>query len=327
MWKMLTSGVMTVPAPFFDRDATLQTALENTLEATWTQFPHLARNQIAVTWLVYDPPFPVNTGGAISAFDFWQQRPRGASYRGVELIYPASIVKLFYLVAAHEWMERQMVPSTPELERALRDMIVDSSNDATGLVVDVLTGTTSGPELPPGPFETWKSQRNIVNRYLASLQWPELETVNVNQKTWCDGPYGRERMFLGDGFENRNLLTTESTARLLHSIVGGVAVSGARSQAMMALMRRSLDPKVLAADPENQVTGFLGGGVPLHGQVWSKAGLTSKVRHDAIYVELEGRSPFLLVVFTEGEAQSKNEALLPFFMATLLTQASASLEN
>lgn len=305
-------------AIFFERDSDLQALLEQALEAAWAEFPQLARNQIAATWVVYNPPFPVNTGGAISANDFWQQRPQGASYRGVELVYPASIVKLFYLVAAHEWMEREMVPTTPELERALRDMIVDSSNDATGLVVDVLTGTTSGPELPPGPFETWQSQRNIVNRYYQSLQWPELETINVNQKTWCDGPYGRERLFLGETYENRNMLTTEATARLLHSIVGGVAVTGARSQMMMALMQRSLDPRALAADPENQVTGFLGAGLPLAANLWSKAGLTSKVRHDAIYVELPNCSPCQLVVFTEGEANSKNEAVLPFIMETLL---------
>jgi len=307
-----------VAAIFFERDSDLQALLEQALEAAWAEFPQLARNQIAATWVVYNPPFPVNTGGAISANDFWQQRPQGASYRGVELVYPASIVKLFYLVAAHEWMEREMVPTTPELERALRDMIVDSSNDATGLVVDVLTGTTSGPELPPGPFETWQSQRNIVNRYYQSLQWPELETINVNQKTWCDGPYGRERLFLGETYENRNMLTTEATARLLHSIVGGVAVTGARSQMMMALMQRSLDPRALAADPENQVTGFLGAGLPLAANLWSKAGLTSKVRHDAIYVELPNCSPCQLVVFTEGEANSKNEAVLPFIMETLL---------
>lgn len=305
-------------ATFFEQDVDLQTILEQVLEATWAEFPRLARNQIAATWMVYQPPFPVNTGGAISATDFWHQHPPGASYRGVELIYPASIVKLFYLVAAHEWMEREMVPMTAELGRAIRDMIVDSSNDATGLVVDVLTGTTSGPELPVGPFETWQSQRNIVNRYYQSLQWPELATINVNQKTWCDGPYGRERLFLGEAYENRNMLTTEATARLLHSIVGGVAVTGARSQAMMALMKRSLDPRSLAADPENQVTGFLGAGLPLTANLWSKAGLTSKVRHDAIYVELEDCAPFQLVVFTEGEDHSKNEAILPFLTQTLL---------
>ncbi|NEQ46276.1 MAG: serine hydrolase [Leptolyngbya sp. SIOISBB] len=317
-------GLAIVAATFFERDTHLQTVLDNVLDATWEAFPKLARNQIAATWLIYDPPFPINTGGAISVSDFWQHRPRGASYRGVELIYPASVVKLFYLVAAHEWLERDMVPTTPELERALRDMIVDSSNDATGFVIDVLTGTTSGPELPPGPFETWQTQRNIINRFLQSLQWPELETINANQKTWCDGPYGRERIFLGETYENRNLLTTEATSRLLHSIIGGVAVSGARSQTMMNLMRRSLDPRARAADPENQVTGFLGTGLPLNAAVWSKAGLTSKVRHDAVYVELDGYSPFQLVVFTEGAEHSQNEAILPFVMQTLLTQSNTT---
>ncbi|MEM9119264.1 MAG: serine hydrolase [Cyanobacteria bacterium P01_F01_bin.56] len=311
-------------ATFFERDTHLQTVLEKVLDATWETFPHLARNQIAATWLVYDPLFPINTGGAISVADFWQHRPRGASYRGVELIYPASVVKLFYLVAAHEWLEREMVPTTPELERALRDMIIDSSNDATGFVIDVLTGTTSGPELPPGPFETWKIQRNIINRFLSSLQWPELETINANQKTWCDGPYGRERIFLGETYENRNMLTTEATARLLHSILGGVAVSGARSQTMMNLMRRSLEPRALAADPENQVAGFLGAGLPLNAALWSKAGLTSKVRHDAVYVELDGYPPFQFVIFTEGPEQSQNEAILPFVMQNLLARSKTT---
>lgn len=314
-------------ATFFESDPDLQTRLESGLQAAWETFSGLARNQIAATWLVYDPPFPINTGGAISVADFWQQRPRGASYRGVELVYPASIVKLFYLVAAHEWLEREMVPATPELERAMRDMIVDSSNDATGFVVDVLTGTTSGPELPAGPFETWKTQRNIINRYLQSLQWPELETINANQKTWCDGPYGRERVFLGEVYENRNRLTTEATSRLLHSIMGGVAVSGPRSQSMMNLMRRALDPRVLAADPENQVTGFLGAGLPLNAALWSKAGLTSKVRHDAAYIELAGYSPFQLVVFIEGAEHSQNEAILPFLMKTLLAQMSPASQE
>lgn len=302
---------------FFRKDEQLEALGDRVLNEVWSEFPQLARNQIALTWLVYDPPVPVNTGGALSAETFWSHKVRGFSYRGVERIYPASIVKLFYLVAVHEWLEKGMIQSSSELDRAVRDMIVDSGNDATSLVVDILTGTTSGPELPPGPFETWKQQRNIINRYLQSLQWQELETVNVNQKTWCDGAYGRERAFLGELMDNRNMLTTEATARLLHSIVGGVAVSAERSQAMMALMKRSLDPADLAADPENQVTGFLGAGLlgttsPQSPQVWSKAGLTSQVRHDAAYIELPNQRPYLLVVFTEGKAHSNNEAILPF---------------
>lgn len=297
---------------FFRKDQQLENLGSRILEATWAQFPELARKQIAMTWIVYDPPVPVNTGGALSPEAFWSHPIRGFSYRGGDRIYPASIVKLFYLVALYEWLDKEMIAPSAELERAVRDMIVESSNDATSLVVDILTGTTSGPELPPGPFETWKSQRNIVNRYFQSLGWPELENINVNQKTWCDGAYGRERRFLGELMENRNMLTTDATARLMHGILGGVAVSSTASQAAIELMKRSLDPEELAADPENQVTGFLGGGLPQEAKLWSKSGLTSKVRHDAAYIELPDLRPYLLIVFTEGKTQSKNEAILPF---------------
>jgi hypothetical protein len=83
---------------------------------------------------------------------------------------------------------------------------------------------------------------------------------------------------------------------------------------------------VLAADPENQVTGFLGAGLPLNASLWSKAGLTSKVRHDAIYVELTGFPPFLLVVFTEGEINSTHADILPFITQTLLKTWQTSLK-
>ncbi|HBE16507.1 MAG TPA: serine hydrolase, partial [Cyanobacteria bacterium UBA11367] len=172
---------------FFHKDEQLSKLGTDILEAVWAEFPSLARNQIALTWVVYDPPVPVNTGGALSAEEFWKYKVRGFSYRGVERIYPASIVKLFYLVAIHEWLETGMTNPSAELDRAIKDAIAYSSNDATSLIVDILSGTTSGPELPPSPFETWKLQRNIVNRYFQSLGWQELESINVNQKTWCDG--------------------------------------------------------------------------------------------------------------------------------------------
>ncbi|MGL5881350.1 MAG: serine hydrolase, partial [Xenococcaceae cyanobacterium] len=198
---------------FLRQDEQLTRSGNSILEATWTKFPNLAKNQIALTWIVYDPPVIVNTGGALSPEEFWKYQIRGFNYRGVERIYPASIVKLFYLVAIHEWLESNMVSESTELNRAIKDAIVDSSNDATNLLIDTLTGTNSGPELPAGPFETWKFQRNIVNRYYQSLGWDDLENININQKTWCDGAYGRERIFLGELMENRNMLTTNAVAR------------------------------------------------------------------------------------------------------------------
>ncbi|MEH2382143.1 MAG: serine hydrolase [Nostoc sp.] len=308
---------------FFNKDEQLENLGLGILDATWAEFPTLARNQIALTWVVYDPPVRVNTGGALTPNAFWDHPVRGFTYRGVERIYPASVVKLFYLVAVNEWLEKGMSQTSKELERALRDMIVDSSNDATSLIVDILSGTTSGAELPIGPFETWKYQRNIVNRYYQTLGWEEMETINVCQKTWGDGPYGRERAFVGELLENRNMVTTNAIARLLHSIVGGVAVSSARSQAMMALLKRNLND--LPADTEeNQVTGFLGGGLTENAQIWSKAGWTSQVRHDAAYIEIPNQRPYLLVVFTEGKAQAKSRAILPF-VSKLVASAIASL--
>ncbi|MGL5872805.1 MAG: serine hydrolase [Xenococcaceae cyanobacterium] len=298
---------------FLRQDEQLTRSGNSILEATWTKFPNLAKNQIALTWIVYDPPVIVNTGGALSPEEFWKYQIRGFNYRGVERIYPASIVKLFYLVAIHEWLESNMVSESTELNRAIKDAIVDSSNDATNLLIDTLTGTNSGPELPAGPFETWKFQRNIVNRYYQSLGWDDLENININQKTWCDGAYGRERIFLGELMENRNMLTTNAVARLLHSIIGGVTVSSARSQQMMKLLKRSLNPADFPVDvDENQITGFLGEGLPANAQIWSKAGWTSQVRHDAAYIEITGKQPYLLVVFTEGKANSKNREILPF---------------
>ncbi len=309
---------------FFTPDPALQTVLQTVLDQVRAEFA-LTPTQIAVTWVLYDPPYITNTGGALSATDFWQRQPRGASYRGVELIYPASVVKLFYLVAAHEWLEQGMIPPSAELERALKDMIVDSSNDATSLVVDMLSGTTSGPELPLGPFETWCYQRNIINRFFQSLQWPELTGVNLNQKPWGDGPYGRERAFVGEHYENRNRLTTDAVARLIHSIAGGVAVSAARSQAMLNLMQRLVPPGPSESGEEDQVTGFLGAGLPPGTTLYSKAGYTSKVRHDAIYFELPNGTPGLLVAFTEGREHSRNRGILPR-LASLIAQAIASIK-
>ncbi len=288
---------------FFQTDRKLKTLGSSIIEATRGEFQQLGSEQIAITWIVYDQPADRENR---------QSSIRGWSDRGDERIYPASIVKLFYLVAYYQWLEKGMLKTSSELERGVRDMIIDSSNDATSLVVDALTGTTSGPELSSGPFQTWKYQRNLVNRYFQSLKWQELEKINVNQKTWCEGPYGRERAFLGEMFENRNMLTAEAVARLFHSIVSGQAVSPAASQAMMKLMKRSLDREELAADPENQVTGFLGGGLPESAQLWSKAGWTGQVRHDAAYIELPGLLPYLLIVFIEGKANSNNEEILPF---------------
>src|SRR5262245_48251890 len=230
------------------------------------------------------------------------QHPMTASFRGNERIYPASVVKLFYLAAVHRWLEDKKIEETAELKRAVRDMIVDSSNEATQYIVDVLTHTTSGYELPPKEMEEWQTRRNAVNRYYTSLGFTN---INVNQKTFCEDAYGREKVSRGPKGENRNKLTTDATARLLAEIVTGRAVNPARSAQMMELLKR--DFAGASKDNDDQAHGFTG--IALQGmtgvKLWSKAGWTSETRHDAAYIELPSGARFVLVTFTTDHASER----------------------
>ena len=230
------------------------------------------------------------------------KRPGTASFHGDERIYPASVVKLFYLVAVHRWLEDKKIEQTPELTRAVRDMIVDSSNEATQYVVDVLTHTTGGYELPPKEMEEWQYQRNAVNRYFSSLDYTN---INVNQKTFCEDAYGRERVSRGPNGENRNKLTTDATARLMMEIVTGKAANAMRTAAMMEVLKRDYTGQ--SSDPDDQGHGFTG--IALQGRpgfrLWSKAGWTSTTRHDVAYVETPDGAKFVLATFTTNHANER----------------------
>lgn len=228
--------------------------------------------------------------------------PVTASFRGNERIYPASVVKLFYLVAAHRWLEDKKIEETPELTRALKDMIVDSSNEATQYVLDVITHTTGGYELPPKEMEEWQYKRNAVNRYFTSLGYTN---INVNQKTFCEDAYGREKVSRGPNGENRNKLTTDATARLMMEIVTGKSANAARTALMMDLLKRDYAKKT--SDTDDQGVGFTG--IALKGmdgvKLWSKAGWTSTTRHDVAYIEMPDGLKFVLATFTTEHANER----------------------
>jgi len=266
----------------------LQALVDEAAKATLAKFADkkLDEKQLSITLIdLRDPEHPIK-----------------ASFRGNERIYPASVVKLFYLVAAHRWLEDKKIADTPELQRALKDMIVDSSNEATQYIVDVVTHTTAGYELPLGEMKTWQYKRNAVNRYLSALGY---SNINVNQKTFCEDAYGRERVSRGPNGENRNKLTTDATAGLLMEIVTGKAVTSGRSAQMMELLKR--DYAGPSKDSDDQGHGFTG--LALQGmegvRLWSKAGWTSTTRHDAAYLELPHGSKFVLVTFTTDHANER----------------------
>lgn len=233
---------------------------------------------------------------AVTIIDLSGDHPVKADFRGGEKIYPASVVKMFYMAALHQWETDGKVRIEGEVARGLSDMITVSSNDATGYILDVLTDTGSGAEIPEKEFAEWAYKRNAVNRYYASLGYKD---INVNQKTFCEDAYGIEQQFRNYKGENRNMLTTDAAARLMMEIATGKSVSPERSREMMKLMVRDWEKPAANPDGKEFISHALEPGMKL----WSKEGWTSKTRHDAAYVETPDGRRVVFAIFTEGFAQ------------------------
>ncbi len=229
----------------------------------------------------------------------------GGSYRGDVAMYPASVVKLFYIAYGAHLLDGKKLTMTPELERGFKDMIVESSNDATALVLDAVTGTTGGPELSENELKAWMEKRRSVNRWLGEYGF---KGINANQKTWNEGPYGRERQGYGPNFEYRNSLTPDSCVQLLTLISEGKLVSKERTDWILGYMKREIVADSKNADSQSK--GFTGSILPSGYKLWSKAGWTSTVYHDLALVQTPDGRKAIVAVFCKGHAS--NAKIVPF---------------
>ena len=301
---------------FYANHGALQEHLDTSLDHLGHQRPWLVQ-QVSVTWLRYEHSL-VDQAAPLSSEEFWALPVAGASHAGATLRYPASVVKVVYMAALEAWYAQDLLRRTAELEQATAAMIGHSSNDATAYVVDVLSGVTSGPELTGDAYLAWQRQRQLVNQWLQEQGWPELQHCNCCQKTWEEGTYGRERQFYGPQRHNRNRLSSDAMARVLHAVMAGELISPVAGAHMRRQLRRSLDAQARLADPDNQVDGFLGAALPEGSRLWSKAGWMSTARADVAYMEVPQRKPTLVAVLGEGAASAADDQWLPQLMARLL---------
>jgi beta-lactamase class A len=264
--------------------------LNQVVEKTLKQFPKLTADNLAISVVDLTKPDAVVR----------------ADYHGDAPFYPASIVKLFFMAAMYH---RGHI--TPEIDRALHEMIAVSDNDAAAFLVDVLTGTTSGPELDARALDQFIDRRRSLNRYFASLGYD----VSVMMKPWSFGPFGRDMQMMKANPANRNRVSANSVASLLLWIVRRHAISPQASDAMLSLLERPLSP---LRPKENQVKEFIGEALPQGSRLWSKEGDTSEVRHDAAYAELPDGRKLILVILTRGAADDKT--LLPAMGRHLLEE-------
>jgi beta-lactamase class A len=255
-------------------DPALSAKLDRAAQATLAQFPNLKPEDLAITLV------------DVAAMT------RG-DHQGDAPFYPASVIKLFFMCdvfATHK-------ETISDMDRALKEMITVSDNDATAYIVDILAKTSPGPDLHGRALRRFIDRRRAINRRFQKLGY---EKVSAMMKPWSFGPFGRDKQALGPNRENRNRATSNEVASLLLWIARGRAPSAA---AQMTLLSRPLDP---LRTEENQVKEFIGEALPIGSKLWSKAGWTSEVRHDGAYVELADGRKYVLVVFTRGQAAEVN---------------------
>lgn len=277
----------------------LQTFLDRTAAELTAADPKLRRTDVRIALL-----------------DLTQgDRPRLAHVHGTGPIYPASVVKFVYLMAAYAWQEQGRFTIDPPLDAELTDMIRHSSNQATRKVFARLTGTEPGPELPPDAYRDFRARRLAVKRWLESLGIGDLHCVNPTYDGNGD-LFGRDQQFLRDRtveggaprrdgeYPNRQAMTAVGTAKLLALLATDRALTRDDSVTVRARMRR---------DPREQpclIHRIAGGAQRIPGlEVYAKSGTWGPNYADAGIVRDPHGRQFVLVVFTEAIPPYRGELI------------------
>ncbi len=276
-------------------DPSLDVALRRAADASLKAFPKLTAENLAMSIIDVTRPAAMFR----------------ADYHGDAPFYPASVIKLFFMAEVYH----QRKENDPDVPRALREMIVVSDNDATAFLLDTISDTCSGPELQGRHLRRFIDKRRVTNRYFNPMGYD----ISAMAKPWSFGPFGRDVQLMGGpNRPNRNRATANSFASLIVWILRQRALSPQASEAMLALMARPLDSP---PTDEGQVKSFIGEALPNGSKLWSKAGWTSEVRHDAAYMELPSGRKLILVILTRGTADDKT--LLPVITKNILAELGA----
>jgi sterol desaturase/sphingolipid hydroxylase (fatty acid hydroxylase superfamily) len=218
------------------------------------------------------------------------------SVEGEILAYPASCVKLAFMVAAVHWCAEQ--GRAPDcLDAHVRPMIVDSDNVATGIVVDTLSDAPNGP-VEGADLEAWIERRGYTERVLAGhglLRGQRLFTKTYPTNSG-DEPTGLEQLAwqrLG-----RNAMSAEAAADLMRAIVTG-AIEPQATGYMRALLRR----------PPLASHSALGAGLPPGSLHENKAGTAFDTLEDVMFAQLPDGRQLVVAAFTNGWNQDLPEPL------------------
>ncbi len=275
-------------------DPELQAFLDATVDGLVAEDPKLAALKVRVALL-----------------DLTSEPPALAHVNGHLPVYPASVIKFVYLMAAYRWQERGELSIDKAFDSKLRAMTHHSSNQATRAVVSKLTGTEPGPELPPEEYGTFVRRRMMVKDWLATLGVTDLHAVHPTYDGNGD-LFGRDVQFLQDAsvegglqkgkLKNRLSMTAVGTAELLGLLATGRALSPESTAEVERHMKR-----------RTSVQGYLvrriaGGAERVGGlEVYAKTGTWGPIYADAGIVRHPDGRQLVVAFFIEGTPRYRGE--------------------
>ncbi len=260
-----------------------------------------------------------------------------AEYRSQTPRFPASLAKLFWMVAVYDQVEAGRLPveeltHTAECKTDICQLIKKSDNEAASRILDRLTDTTSRLEQQQNDFETWLKKRHSINQFFQKAGYKNLD---ISQKNFpipdlkMEKPEAWDLQMRGDPKQPiRNQMSAEQAARLMYEIVTEKAVSPQASSDMMKLLERDLNPEVWQQDESNQIQGFLGESLNASEvRLISKVGWTSETRFEVAFIQSKsGEVAYILTVFGDSATYSENWKLFPA-ISKLVDENMRSLDD
>ncbi|HEY9889602.1 MAG TPA: serine hydrolase [Candidatus Obscuribacterales bacterium] len=297
---------VTTPPPFAPETSALQSpSLDEIIQGTLT--------------LLKEQNYPT-ASVSVSLVDLTGDCCAYGRFQDTQARYPASVVKLFWLVALYGQYEAGLLQ--PDVDVVADDeslMAHYSNNGASSRVLDAITQTESGASLDGAALTEWITARKSINTYFQLADYPDL---NIAHKTFpipdlgLTEREGRDLQILDAmakaGDENqlsRNYLTTFAVARLLYEIETGQAISPAYSDRIKQHLKHSTDPAIWQSEDPNSIEGFFGEYLPADADLYTKLGYTfdDGRQEAAIIADADGKTRFILVVFANDPIYSDSK--------------------
>ena len=242
-----------------------------------------------------------------------------AGYQQEKLRYPASVVKLFWMVNLYAQIEKGIL-SEAEFPEYLDSMIQKSDNEAASYIVDRITKTEYKQNIKGEEYKTWRTKRLKINQYFKKAGY---ENINVSQKTFPIPSLKLSRakcseLKLRDNpqKQNRNKISTQQVARLLYEINKNQSVSEKSSSKMARILTIDAETRNIKRHDKNlnefnPVRGFLSSSLPNKANFKGKAGWTSGSRNDAAIITTPNGKTYILVIFAQDRAYASDWEIFP----------------